>query len=94
MALSTIAALITDPVAMFETAIACEVFGLDRTDDGVPPFTFRMCGESAGVPVPTTSGGALIPTHQWQDALDADLVVMPAGGVRDSYPEELLDVIR
>jgi transcriptional regulator GlxA family with amidase domain len=94
MALSTIAALVTDPVAMFETAIACEVFGLDRTDDGVPPFTFRMCGETAGVPVPTTSGGALIPTHQWQDALDADLVVMPAGGVRDSYPEELLDVIR
>ena len=94
MALSTIAALITDPVAMFETAIACEVFGLDRTDDGVPPFTFMMCGETAGVPVPTTSGGALIPTHQWQDALDADLVVMPAGGVRDSYPEELLDVIR
>ena len=94
MALSTVAALITDPVAMFETAIPCEVFGLDRTDDGVPPFTFRMCGETAGVPVPTTSGGALIPTHQWQDALDADLVVMPAGGVRDSYPEELLDVIR
>jgi transcriptional regulator GlxA family with amidase domain len=53
-----------------------------------------MCGETADVPVPTTSGGALIPTHQWQDALDADLVVMPAGGVRDSYPEELLDVIR
>ncbi len=94
MALSTIAALITDPVAMFETAIACEVFGLDRTDDGVPPFTFTMCGETAGVAVPTTSGGALTPTHQWQDALDADLVVMPAGGVRDTYPEELLDVIR
>jgi transcriptional regulator GlxA family with amidase domain len=79
---------------MFETAIACEVFGLDRTDDGVPPFTFMMCGETAGVPVPTTSGGALTPTHQWQDALEADLVVMPAGGVRDVYPEELLDVIR
>ena len=94
MALSTIAALITDPVAMFETAIDCEVFGLDRTDDGVPPFTFMMCGETAGVAVPTTSGGALTPTHQWQDALDADLVVMPAGGVRDTYPEELLDVIR
>ncbi|SDO69348.1 Transcriptional regulator GlxA family, contains an amidase domain and an AraC-type DNA-binding HTH domain [Pedococcus dokdonensis] len=94
MALSTVAALVTDPVAMFETAIACEVFGLDRTDDGVPPFTFMMCGETAGVPVPTTSGGALTPTHQWQDALEADLVVMPAGGVRDTYPEELLDVIR
>ena len=94
MALSTIAALVTDPVAMFETAIACEVFGLDRTDDGVPPFTFLTCGEAVGVPVPTTSGGALVPTHQWQDAVGADLVVMPAGGVRDFYPEELLEVIR
>lgn len=94
MALSTIAALVTDPVAMFETAIACEVFGLDRTDDGVPPFTFLTCGERAGQPVPTTSGGALVPTHEWQDALDADLVVMPAGGVRPSYPQELLEVIR
>lgn len=94
MALHSVAALVTDPVAMFETAIACEVFGLDRTDDGVPPFRFRLCGPTAGEPVPTTSGGALVPTHQWQDAVDADLVVMPAGAIRRTYPQELLDVIR
>ncbi len=94
MALHTVAALVTDPVAMFETAIACEVFGLDRTDDGVPPFQFLTCGPVAGEPVPTTSGGALVPTSQWQDALDADLVIMPAGAVRRSYPQELLEVIR
>lgn len=41
-----------------------------------------------------TSGGRFVPTHQWQDALDADLVVIPAGGIRDEYPEELLRVIR
>ena len=94
MALRTVAALATNPMAMFEMALACEVFGIDRTDDGVPAFTFRTCGERAGEAVPTTSGGMFVPTHQWQDAVDADLVVIPAGGIRDEYPQELLDVVR
>ena len=94
MALSTIAALVTNPLAMFELSVACEVFGIDRTDDGVPPFTFMTCGEEAGKPVPTTSGGAFVPTHQWTDAVGADLVLLPAGRVRDVYPEELLDAVR
>src|SRR5689334_18265767 len=94
MALRTVAALATNPMAMFEMALACEVFGIDRTDDGVPAFTFRTCGERTGEAVPTTSGGMFVPTHQWQDAVDADLVVIPAGGIRDRYPQELLDVVR
>jgi len=94
MALATIAALASNPMAMFEMSLACEVFGIDRTDDGVPAFTFITCGEVAGQPVPTTSGGMYVPTHQWQDAVGADLVVIPAGGIRDQYPGELLDVVR
>jgi transcriptional regulator GlxA family with amidase domain len=94
MALRTIAALATSPMAMFEMSLACEVFGIDRTDDGVPAFTFITCGERAGEPVPTTSGGMFVPSHQWADAVDADLVVIPAGGIRDEYPEELLETIR
>ena len=94
MALSTIAALATSPMAMFEMAVACEVFGLDRTDDGVPAFTFLTCGERTGEAVPTTSGGQFVPTHSWRDAVGADLVVIPAGGIKDEYPAELLDTIR
>ncbi len=94
MALRTVAALATNPMAMFEMAVACEVFGLDRTDDGVPPFTFLTCGERAGEAVETTSGGQFVPSHAWADAIGADLVVIPAGGVRASYPEELLETIR
>jgi transcriptional regulator GlxA family with amidase domain len=94
MALRTIAALATSPMAMFEMSLACEVFGIDRTDDGVPAFTFITCGERAGEPVPTTSGGMFVPTHQWADAIEVDLVVIPAGGIRDEYPEELLETIR
>jgi len=94
MALQTVAALATNPMAMFEMALACEVFGIDRTDDGVPDFTFLTCGERAGEAVPTTSGGMFVPTHEWSDAIGADLVIIPAGGIRDEYPAELLDVVR
>ena len=94
MALHSIAAIASNPMAMFEMALACEVFGVDRTDDGVPPFEFITCGERAGEPVAATTGGMFIPTHAWQDAVGADLVVIPAGGIRDEYPTELLDVIR
>ena len=71
MALTTIAALATNPMAMFEMSVACEVFGLDRTDDGVPPFSFITCGEQAGQPVATTSGGHFVPSHGWADAVAA-----------------------
>jgi transcriptional regulator GlxA family with amidase domain len=81
-------------MAMFEMSVACEVFGIDRTDDGVPPFTFLTCGESPGVPVPTTSGGQYVASHPWSDAVGADLVVIPAGGIREEYPPELLQTIR
>jgi AraC family transcriptional regulator, transcriptional activator FtrA len=94
MPLQTVAALATNPMAMFEMALACEVFGIDRTDDGVPRFAFLTCGERAGEPVPTTSGGMFVPTHEWSDAVGADLVIIPAGGIREDYPEELLDVVR
>jgi transcriptional regulator GlxA family with amidase domain len=94
MALSTVAAIATSPMSLFEMSIAGEVFGLDRTDDGVPPFTFLTCGERPGEAVPTTSGGHFVPTHTWRDAVGADLVVIPAGGIKDTYPDELLDTIR
>jgi transcriptional regulator GlxA family with amidase domain len=94
MALSTIAALVTNPVALFELSVAAEVFGVDRSDDGVPPFTFMTCGQAVGEPVPATTGGAFIPSHTWRDAVDADLVVLPAGRVRDDYPDELLESVR
>jgi transcriptional regulator GlxA family with amidase domain len=94
MALSTVAALATSPMSLFEMSIAGEVFGLDRTDDGVPPFTFLTCGERPGEAVPTTSGGHFVPTHTWRDAVGADLVVIPAGGIKDTYPAELLDTVR
>lgn len=94
MPLRRIAALVLEPMAAFEYAVAAEVFGLDRTDDGVPAFDFITAGEEAGRPVAMTSGGAVVPTHSWQDAVDADLLVLPAGEVRDHYPDALVETVR
>lgn len=94
MALHRIAALLLEPMAAFEYAVAAEVFGLDRTDDGVPAFEFITAGPVAGEPVGLSSGGWLIPPHRWSDAVDADLVVVPASEIKDEYPAELLDAIR
>ena len=43
MSLSVVSVVLIEPVAVFEFGVAVEVFGLDRTDDGVPPFDFRVC---------------------------------------------------
>ncbi len=32
-----------DGVAPFELGVVCEVFGVDRTDDGLPGFDFAVC---------------------------------------------------
>lgn len=51
----TVAAVVGSRVAAFELGILCQVFGLDRSDDGLPSYGFAVCGVRPG-PVPTTSG--------------------------------------
>jgi AraC family transcriptional activator FtrA len=100
MALHRVAALVLEPMAAFEYAVAAEVFGLDRSEDGVPKFDFITAGAEAGTPVAMMTGGAVVPTHAWADAVDADLVILPASEVQSGvvpgggYPEELLDTVR
>ncbi|NIH85123.1 helix-turn-helix domain-containing protein [Amycolatopsis granulosa] len=92
--LRTVASVLVDRSAVFEFGVVCEVFGLDRTEDGVPPIEFRVCGERAGEPIQASVGVQLVPEHGL-DALDgADLVTIPAATVRDEYPEAVLDAIR
>ncbi|HEY9415863.1 MAG TPA: AraC family transcriptional regulator, partial [Pseudonocardia sp.] len=61
--LRSIAAVLIDGVAPFELGVVCEVFGIDRTGDGVPPFEFRLCGERAGEPLRSTVGMSVTPDH-------------------------------
>lgn len=92
--LRSIAAVIVDEVAPFELGVVCEVFGIDRTADGVPPFEFRICGERAGEPLRTTVGMTVTPEHGLDGLEGADLVAVPACRIRDEYPPAVLDGLR
>jgi AraC family transcriptional regulator, transcriptional activator FtrA len=92
--LSTVAVVLVDEFAPFEFGVLCEVFGTDRTDEGVPPFEFRVCGEHPGVPLRTSVGVPLTPDHGLDALEDADLVAIPAMNIRDEYPPAVLDALR
>ena len=92
--LRTVAAVVADGLAPFEFGVVCEVFGLDRTDDGVPLVDFRVCGPVAGEPVRTSTGASLVPDHGLDALEDADLVAIPALTIRDRYPPEIVEALR
>jgi AraC family transcriptional activator FtrA len=92
--LKTIAAVLIDGFAPFEFGVLCEVFGIDRTDDGVPAFGYRVCGEKPGRPLASNLGFEMIPPYGLDELAEADLVGVPAATVRDDYPPAVLDALR
>ncbi|HTF48480.1 MAG TPA: AraC family transcriptional regulator, partial [Pseudonocardia sp.] len=92
--LRTVSAVLIDGVAPFEFGVVCEVFGINRTDDGVPAFDFRVCGERPGEPLPSGMGVSLTPYHGLEALLDADLIAVPAARIREQYPPAVLDALR
>lgn len=92
--LRSVAVIVIDQLAPFEFGVVCEVFGFDRTEEGVPPIHFRVCGERPGEPIRTEVGVRLIPEHGLDAVDEADLVVVPAASVRDDYPPAVLEALR
>jgi transcriptional regulator GlxA family with amidase domain len=74
-----VAVLMPDTVRPFELAIYCEVFGIDRTADGVPPFEFAIVSEHPGVPARTLGGIAISASAGLDRLADADLVAVAPG---------------
>ena len=92
--LRTVAVLLVDDCAPFEFGVICEVFGIDRTSEGVPAFDFRVCGERAGVPLSLSVGAQVVPEHGLDGLDGADLVAVPAARVRDDYSPAVLEALR
>jgi transcriptional regulator GlxA family with amidase domain len=92
--LKKVGALVVDGLAMFEFGVVCEVFGIDRTDDGVPSFDFRVCGVEAGRPVHTKLGLDITPQFGLDALEDVDLVAIPATVIHHDYDPAILDAIR
>ncbi|MEU9762174.1 helix-turn-helix domain-containing protein [Streptomyces sp. NPDC047987] len=93
--LNNVAALLLDEVHPFELGVLCEVFGLDRSAEGLPVHDFAVV--SAEGPVLRTHAGFMVSTPYGLDRLEeADLIAVPASGRADEQdcPEEVLDALR
>jgi transcriptional regulator GlxA family with amidase domain len=92
--LSKVAVVLSDRLAMFEFGVVCEVFGLDRTADGLPGFDFRVCGADPGKPLRSTTPGICVTPEFGLDQLaTADLVAIPASPI-DQYDDRVLAAVR
>jgi transcriptional regulator GlxA family with amidase domain len=95
--LHNVAVVVLDGFTPFELGVVCEVFGTDRTGEGLPGYEFAVV---AGEPGPLrTDSGFILQTPFGLDRIDAaDLIVVPASGDdrcgRDEWPEPLLDSLR
>lgn len=93
--LRNVAAVLLDGVNPFELGVVCEVFGIDRSDDGLPVYDFAVV--SAGGPtVRSAAGFAMQVEHGLERLETADLIAVPAGASYASreFPPELLDALR
>jgi AraC family transcriptional activator FtrA len=78
MALRKIVMLIHPGMRPFEFGVACEAFGIDRSDDGLPVYDFVVASET-DEPVPTLNGLTVSTGHRFDEARDADLVIVSPG---------------
>jgi AraC family transcriptional regulator, transcriptional activator FtrA len=78
MALRKVAVLLFPGIHLFEFGVACEAFGYDRSEDGLPKYDFVVASETAE-PVPTYNGFSITTDSRLDEALDADLVIVTAG---------------
>lgn len=76
--LRDVVALVDRRIHPFELGVVCEVFGLDRTADGLPAFDFAICAAGAGTVLPALGGACLHVSHGLDRIASADLVVVPA----------------
>jgi transcriptional regulator GlxA family with amidase domain len=75
--LRDVVALVDRRIHPFELGVVCEVFGLDRTADGLPAFDFAVCAARSGS-LPALGGTTLRVIYGLARMASADLVVVPA----------------
>ncbi|GGM29981.1 GlxA family transcriptional regulator [Micromonospora yangpuensis] len=91
--LNSVAVIALEDVAAFELGVLAEVFGTDRTEDGLPAHDFTVCTVDGG-PVRTRSGFGLSPHADLGPVAHADLVAVPAHLVDTHVPTAVLDALR
>ncbi|MBH0109945.1 helix-turn-helix domain-containing protein [Salinibacterium sp. NG22] len=70
-----VAVIVQDGFTPFEFGLACEAFGLDRTDDGIEPFDFRVLTADPGA-IRSSIGYTMNVEADLSFADKADLIVL------------------
>ncbi|GHD40329.1 GlxA family transcriptional regulator [Streptomyces galbus] len=94
--LNNVACVLLDGVHPFELGVVSEIFGLDRSDDGLPVYDFAVVS-AEGPHLTTHVPGLTVSTPHGLDRLEeADLIAVPASdrNLTREYPPELLDALR
>jgi transcriptional regulator GlxA family with amidase domain len=90
----TVALVVFDQVPPFEMAVPCEVFGIDRSDMGVPNYRLIVCAAEEG-PLRTKAGFGIEVSFGLSDLHQAQTVVVPAWrDVEETPPAALLEALR
>lgn len=87
--LRDVVAVVWDGVGAFGLGVAAEVFGDDRTADGLPGYRFDIATENPGL-VQTTAGFSLHVKHGLERLETADLVIVLGWEDLDQDPSEAL----
>ena len=91
--LKNVAVVVLDGVAPFELGVLCEVFGTDRSAQGLPAYDFAICSPG-GRPVTAQQGFGLTPSHGLDRLDSADLIGIPAMGGDVVVPAEVSAALR
>ena len=80
-------------IAPFELGVLCEVFGLDRTADGLPGYDFALVAIDPP-PLRTNAGFTIDTEHGAERLAEADLIAIPAWpSARGPAPAVLVDAL-
>jgi transcriptional regulator GlxA family with amidase domain len=91
--LRNVSIVLLPDAAVFELGVLCELFGYDRTAEGLPAYDFAVCSPDGG-PVRTHAGFSISPSHDLKPVADADLVAVVPYDVDREPPAEVLQALR
>ncbi|MFF0450166.1 GlxA family transcriptional regulator [Streptomyces sp. NPDC004609] len=93
--LKNVAVVLLDGVHPFELGVLCEVFGLDRSADGMPCYNFTVVS-AEGPTLSTHAGFTISPSVGLEPLEEADLIAVPTGDafVMRDYPPGLLAALQ
>jgi len=96
--LRNVAVVVVNGFLPFEFGTICEVFGIDRSDDGLPSYDFAVV---AGEPPPLRAHNdfTIQPSAGLDRLEEADLIALPAVGddrlrTGGTFPDDLLTALR